>query len=55
MAELTSLNLDVNDLTGTIPSSLGLLKKLTALSLCDNKLTGLVPPLPFAQYTVGNC
>ena len=37
------LNLDSNQLTGTIPSSLGNLSELTSLSLHRNQLTGSLP------------
>jgi hypothetical protein len=49
--DITALGLGVNNLEGTIPSSLGSLTKLTYISLEDNSLTGLVPPLPFKQYS----
>jgi hypothetical protein len=40
---LTGLSLWVNQLTGTIPSSLGNLEALTRLDLDDNKLNGTIP------------
>ena len=52
-APVSSLNLEGNQLSGTVPASLKLLP-LTALRLDGNQLTGTVPPLPFANYT-GAC
>jgi hypothetical protein len=37
------LSLGINALTGTIPTELGLLTKLTLLDLSENQLTGTVP------------
>jgi Leucine-rich repeat (LRR) protein len=39
----TRLNLSSNSLTGTIPSEVGLLTKLTSLDLSENSLKGTIP------------
>lgn len=44
LANLTWLELNNNDLTGSIPSELGALANLTDLGLGDNDLTGEIPP-----------
>ena len=43
LANLTSLSLSQNQLTGTIPTELGGLANLEVLSLSDNQLSGVVP------------
>ena len=43
LANLTSLSLSVNRLTGTIPADLGSLSNLTGLYLQENQLTGPIP------------
>jgi len=40
---LSLLYLDHNQLSGTIPASLGNLSTLESLSLADNQLTGSIP------------
>jgi hypothetical protein len=55
VAHITGMRLQSNDLHGTIPSSLAKLSEMSLLWLYDNRLTGLVPSLPFAQYTNGEC
>ncbi len=42
-ARVTKVELDDEDLTGTIPADLGELSKLTHLDLSDNSLTGNIP------------
>src|SRR6185312_13351010 len=42
--DITFLDLSVNNLTGTIPTSIGNLKGLNALFLSWNNLTGSIPP-----------
>lgn len=37
------LNLDMNNLKGTLPSSLGKLTKLISFQMSDNQLTGSIP------------
>ena len=44
MANLYSLGLGYNDLTGEIPSELGTLANLQILNLANNGLTGEIPP-----------
>ena len=43
MVELTRLSLDYNDLSGSIPSELGNLDKVTSLRLAGNDLSGPIP------------
>jgi len=43
IADTDSLNLSIQQLTGTIPPDLGKLTNLTFLSLATNQLTGLIP------------
>jgi Leucine-rich repeat (LRR) protein len=40
---VSELNLSDNELTGTIPSGLGVLSQLTIFDLSDNELTGAIP------------
>jgi len=40
---VTEINMNFNNLTGSIPTSLGNLGNLTSLDLGDNKLTGSIP------------
>jgi Leucine-rich repeat (LRR) protein len=40
---MTAIALFANELTGQIPSVLGLLTKLSILSLSSNQLTGAIP------------
>ena len=42
---VTGINLDLNNLAGTVPSELANLSKLTSLSFAGNQLTGGVPDL----------
>jgi hypothetical protein len=44
LTELTELHLDVNSLSGSMPSTISGLTKLTGLWLGANKLTGPIPP-----------
>ena len=44
LANLTELNLGLNDLDGAIPSEIGNLASLETLSLEGNALTGAIPP-----------
>ena len=53
LTSLTTLDLQVNHLTGTIPASLGVLAQLTVIGVRCNDLSGAVPNLPFEQYTTG--
>ena len=41
--DLTSLDLEDNQLVGSIPSELGNLSHLTSLNLGGNQLTGVIP------------
>ena len=41
--QLITLNLSCNELTGKVPSTIGLLSKLESLNLSFNLLTGEVP------------
>ena len=43
VGRVTSLDLSGNQLTGTIPETLGQLNNLQSLNLTDNELTGLIP------------
>ena len=43
LSELTSLDLSSNQLSGSIPSELGMLIQLTRLFLFDNQLSGSIP------------
>ncbi|MFN0179767.1 MAG: leucine-rich repeat domain-containing protein [Gemmatimonadales bacterium] len=51
MANLQTLNLPVNQLTGRIPTSLGRLVNLQQLSLGNNQLSG---PIPTSIGNLGN-
>ncbi len=42
---VSALRLNFNNLTGTVPSSLGDLSELTSLNLFQNALTGPIPPM----------
>jgi Leucine-rich repeat (LRR) protein len=48
LPSLQVLSLFINDFTGTIPSDIGLLKRLTHLDLLDNSLSGTLP------HSIGN-
>jgi hypothetical protein len=43
LSDLTSIHLQMNNLSGAIPSQLGLLTQLTELWLNENNLTGSLP------------
>ena len=44
LTDLTELNLELNSITGTVPTQLGLCEKMvTHIALASNSITGTVP------------
>ena len=56
LTTLTFLDLDTNDLFGTIPESLGNLKMMQTMYLVTNQLTGTIPAFsgPLKIFVVNN-
>ena len=51
LAQLTHLDLEVNDFTGTVPNELTRLTALTSIGLSQNPhLGGILPAFNFAQF-----
>ena len=53
-SSLTKLNLGHNSITGTIPSTIGLLTKLTYLNLGYNNLVGTIPTNSMMNLTTSS-
>jgi len=50
MTSLSVLDLRANQLTGSLPKSIGRMSNLGELRFKSNRITGFLPPLPYAAY-----